>query len=199
MRLLDGWILVLWTALLVGAASLLSWLDGGWGALIRTTARTSLVLFSLAFAARAANQLFGAKWLLRNRRYLGVSFAVSHGFHLVGIAAVAVEMGVGRFFASLDAGTYLGFVAYLFILAMVATSFDATTRWLGRRRWKILHTTGMYVLMVPFVFTFAGAAAKTGRPLYLALAAVALVAPALRLIAFIASRRTARRSPSSAS
>ncbi len=51
---------------------------------IRFTARTSLVLFCLAFSAAALARLWpnaSTRWLRRNRRYLGVSFAASHAIH----------------------------------------------------------------------------------------------------------------------
>jgi len=59
---------------------------------IRFTARTSLLLFCLAFGAAALARLWPnawTRWQRRNRRYLGVSFAASHGLHAVAIAAFA--------------------------------------------------------------------------------------------------------------
>ena len=59
---------------------------------IRATARTSLVLFVLAFTAGAMAQLAPGevtRWQRRNRRYLGVSFAVSHFIHLAAILSLA--------------------------------------------------------------------------------------------------------------
>ena len=53
---------------------------------IRATARTSVVFFTLAFAASALRRRWpnaATSWLLRNRRQLGVSFASSHAIHLV--------------------------------------------------------------------------------------------------------------------
>src|SRR5688572_7588831 len=58
------------------------------GAVIRWTARTSLVLFALAYVARPLVQLRPTpfpKALLARRKWLGLSFAASHGFHLAGI------------------------------------------------------------------------------------------------------------------
>jgi methionine sulfoxide reductase heme-binding subunit len=55
--------------------------EEGVRAIIRLTARTSVALFLLAFTASAAFRLWGGRlprWLLVNRRYLGLSFAVSH-------------------------------------------------------------------------------------------------------------------------
>ena len=59
---------------------------------IRFTARTSLLFFCLAFSAAALARLWPnawTRWQRRNRRYLGVTFAASHGIHAVAIAAFA--------------------------------------------------------------------------------------------------------------
>ena len=56
---------------------------------IRSTARTSLNLFAMAFAAGALVELAPngfTRWQRRNRRPLGVSFAVSHAIHLVALS-----------------------------------------------------------------------------------------------------------------
>ncbi|HEY5756499.1 MAG TPA: hypothetical protein VIU34_11795, partial [Steroidobacter sp.] len=59
--------------------------------IIRATARSSFALFALAFTASAACYFWPnawTRWQLRNRRYLGVSFAVSHLVHLLAIFAL---------------------------------------------------------------------------------------------------------------
>src|SRR5450755_2166358 len=60
---------------------------------IRFTARTSLLLFCLAFSAAALARLWPnawTRWQRRNRRYLGVTFAASHGIHAIAIVCFAV-------------------------------------------------------------------------------------------------------------
>src|SRR5690242_7360543 len=60
--------------------------------MIRFTARTSLVFFCLAFSTAALAQLRPnpwTRWQRRNRRYIGVTFAASHGLHAIAIAAFA--------------------------------------------------------------------------------------------------------------
>ena len=62
-------------------------------AFVRNTARVSLVLFLLAFSASSVQAIFRrswSAWLLRNRRYLGVSFAVSHAGHLLALILLAI-------------------------------------------------------------------------------------------------------------
>src|SRR3954452_8219571 len=59
---------------------------------IRYTARSSLLLFCLAFSASALHRLWPnpfSRWQLCNRRYLGLSFAVSHLIHAIAIVCFA--------------------------------------------------------------------------------------------------------------
>ena len=94
---MNGWRLVGTLSLLLGAMSLYLMASHGWDIegvrlAIRATARTSLVLFALAFTAGAMVELLpsgATRWQRRNRRYLGVSFAVSHFIHLGVILALA--------------------------------------------------------------------------------------------------------------
>jgi DMSO/TMAO reductase YedYZ heme-binding membrane subunit len=157
----QGWQLLalLSAALLLMAAALLM-LDpdvDGVRRLIRYTARSSLVLFLLAFtASAAARQVPGAwtRWQLRNRRYLGLGFAVSHAIHLAAIVAFA-RLDPTGFHGATNPGTLVsGGLAYLFIAAMSVTSFDAAVAWMGAARWKRLHLIGLYYIWISFVITF---------------------------------------------
>jgi len=121
---------------------------------IRTTARTSLILFLLAFSASSL-RLFIKRdwtfWLLRSRRYMGLSFALSHAIHLFAIILLA-NLYPHPFLDQLSWVTLLGGgLAYLFILAMSVTSFKATKQWLGTKYWGLLHTVGSYYIW--FIFT----------------------------------------------
>jgi hypothetical protein len=93
--------------------------------------------------------------LLRNRRYLGVSFAVSHTFHLAAIVWLVVSSSDFRH--ELEALPMIGgALGYVFLYAMTATSFDRSARWLGHKAWTALHTTGIYYLWFIFFFTYVG-------------------------------------------
>jgi hypothetical protein len=163
---------------------------GGFGAdepgirvVIRATARTSFVLFVLAFAASALRLAWSngaTKWLLANRRYVGVSFAVSHVLHLLAILAL-YDWSLRRF--AVEAGALavlLGGLGYVFVVAMAATSFDRTAAWLGARRWRRLHTSGMYYLWTIFAVSYVPRAIMES-PAYAPFAVVAIVALALRI------------------
>jgi DMSO/TMAO reductase YedYZ heme-binding membrane subunit len=128
-------------------------------ATIRVTAFTSAVLFLLAFTASALARVrpgSTTRWLLANRRYLGLSFAVSHLAHL--LAIVALARSSPAFLESVKPATVVGGgLGFALIAAMAATSNDASVRLLGRG-WHVLHTVGVYYLWVIFALTYSGPA-----------------------------------------
>lgn len=156
---------------------------------IRFTARTSLLFYCLAFSAAALARLWPngwTRWQRRNRRYLGVTFAASHGIHAVAIAAFAVMDPMGFAAATSMASYIFGGIGYAFIVAMTATSFDRTARALGAQTWRRLHLIGGYYLLFQFMVSFGKRIPD--MPLY-ALFLIPLVAVfALRMISMAAAR-----------
>ena len=189
----------LFAALTLTLIALCLWIAGtrqfevdGVRMVIRFTARTSLMLFCLAFSAGALARLWPnawTKWQRRNRRYLGVSFAASHGLHAVAIAVFA-SMDPAGFAEATNLASYVfGGIGYVFIIAMTATSFDRTAAAIGPRAWRILHLSGGYYLWFQFMVSFGKRI--PGMPLYGLFLLPLLVLMALRLIA-MASARTPR-------
>lgn len=156
---------------------------------IRSTARTSLVLFALAFAASALSTLAPGsftRWQRRNRRYLGVSFATSHLIHLVALIAL-VRIDAQIFWTLTNpVNIALAGTAYVLLAAMTATSFDVTASWLGPRRWRLLHLVGGWYIWLSFAVSI-GKRLPQG-PIYWAMMALVLAVAILRLIAM--SRRS---------
>jgi hypothetical protein len=156
---------------------------------IRATARTSLVLFALAFSAAALTQLApgaATRWQRRNRRYLGVSFAVSHAIHLAALVVLARTDADLFWKLTTPANIVLAGAAYLFIAAMTATSFDRTAAWLGARRWRLLHLVGGWYVWVSFAVA-VGKRVPQG-PVYWAMMALVIAIAIARLVAM--SRRS---------
>ena len=124
---------------------------------IRFTARTSLLLFCLAFSAAALARLWPnawTQWLRRNRRYLGVTFAASHGLHAIAIGCFAI-MDPPAYAAATSAASYIfGGIGYALIIAMAATSFDRSAQAIGPRAWRRLHLIGGYYLLFQFTVSF---------------------------------------------
>jgi DMSO/TMAO reductase YedYZ heme-binding membrane subunit len=195
----EGWRLFALLSLILLALSI--WIVGmrhfevdGVRMVIRFTARTSLILFCLAFSAAALALIWpnaGTRWLRRNRRYLGVSFAASHAIHAVAIAAFAV-MDPEAYAAATSLASYIfGGIGYAFIIALTATSFDRTAAALGARAWRRLHLIGGYYLLFQFMVSFGKRIPD--MPLY-ALFLVPLIAVfALRMIAMAPSAQAPAR------
>jgi sulfoxide reductase heme-binding subunit YedZ len=193
-KLLQSWRLlaVLSTALLALAMTAFLFHPGiaGVRSVLRLTARTSFILFLAAFSASSIWKLWPSpwsRWQLANRRYLGLSFAVSHSLHLMGIASLALAQPT-RFREDNDISTLIiGGIAYAFILAMAATSFDRSAAWLGPRRWKILHTVGSYYIWATFAIVLVTIALEV--PHYWVGVALLVLALLLRLLARWTQRR----------
>jgi DMSO/TMAO reductase YedYZ heme-binding membrane subunit len=151
-------------------------------ATIRLTALTSVVFFGAAFTASALARLHpsqATRWLLTNRRYLGLSFAVSHLAHGLAIAALQRRT---NFLADYDLTPLIGGgLAFVLIALLAATSNDAAVRWLGAAMWKRLHTIAVYYLWFTFIFTYMGPALSS--PYHAALTLLLALALALRIAA----------------
>jgi sulfoxide reductase heme-binding subunit YedZ len=196
----EGW--RVFAVLTLVLAGLSIWIAGmrqfeveGVRMVIRFTARTSLLLFCLAFGAAALARLWPnawTRWQRRNRRYLGVSFAASHGLHAIAIACFAV-MSPALFAQATSPASYIfGGIGYAFIVAMTATSFDRTAAAIGPRAWRILHLAGGYYLWFQFMVSFGKRI--PAMPSYALFLVPLLAVMALRLIAMAVARtpRTAR-------
>jgi methionine sulfoxide reductase heme-binding subunit len=166
--------------------------------IIRVTARSSFTLFALAFTASAARYFWPntwTRWQLRNRRYLGVSFALSHFVHLLAIFALG-HLAPAELAAETDAITWIfGGLAYVFIGLMAATSFDSTARLLSPRAWSILHTTGSYYIWLIFANSYLARAMTI--PAYIPVAALVVLILGLRIAARVSKARVRHTSPAS--
>src|SRR3954452_375104 len=193
-NLFEGW--RLFAVLSLTLVALCVWIAGmrqfevdGVRLVIRFTARTSLLFFCLAFGAAALARLWPngwTRWQRRNRRYLGVTFAASHGLHAVAIACFAI-MDPTAYMAATSAASYLfGGIGYAFIIAMAATSFDRTAAAIGPRAFRILHLTGGYYLLFQFMVSFGKRIPD--MPLYALFLLPLLAVMALRLIAMMSAR-----------
>ena len=193
--ILQGWPLVGLAALVIAGGTLLIMMAPGDPVenvrrAIRVTARSSITLFLLAFTASALWRFWPnawTRWQRQNRRYLGVSFAVSHTVHLLAIFELG-RIAPEELWAETNAITWIfGGLAYVFIAAMTLTSFDRTARMIGPRAWAILHTTGSYYIWLIFANSFIARAVMI--PEYIPAAAIVLGALGLRIAARIARTR----------
>lgn len=166
--------------------------------IIRATARSSFALFALAFTASAAYYFWPnawTRWQLRNRRHLGVSFALSHFVHLLAIFALG-QIAPGELAAATTATTWIfGGIAYVFIGLMAATSFDSTARLISPRAWSWLHTIGAYYIWLIFANSYLARALV--MPAYIPVAALVVFILGLRVAARLSKARMRHASPAS--
>ena len=159
---LRGWTLfaLLSLAVLLFATSTMLWhteLVDALRSAIRVTARTSFTLFLLTFLASSLVILLpnqSTKALLRERRFLGLSFAFSHLVHGI-LILIYAQMFPETFWNGRTATANIpGSVGYLFILLLTITSFPVMVRLLGSSAWKLLHSTGTWVIAAIFCLSF---------------------------------------------
>jgi hypothetical protein len=191
----QGWALTGWLGVAVAAMSALVLAAAGTGEdgvrmLIRATARSSALLFLIAFLARPLRQLWrsdATAFALRNRRYFGVSVAISHLIHGAAIVWLSVAFPAAY---QADALTLVfGGLGFAFLFAMAATSSDAAVRALGRARWTALHRTGAWYVWFIFAYTFPPDAGWDA--LHAGFVAAFAAAPFVRVAAYLRTRQKA--------
>jgi methionine sulfoxide reductase heme-binding subunit len=131
---------------------------GGWSAegatlAARYSARVSFYWFMAAWAASSLTRHWPGGWrrtLLARRRAVGLGFAAAHGVHLVALLTAIMWFGRESSFTKIVGGG----VGYLFVAAMAITSNDAAVRLLGGRRWRLLHTTGGWIIAAIFAVSY---------------------------------------------
>lgn len=193
-----GWAITGWNALALVAMSALVLAAAGTGEdgvrmLIRATARSSAVLFLVAFVARPLRQLWrsdASAFALRNRRYFGVSVAVSHLIH--GSAIVWLFTAFPSAYEANATTLVGGGLGFFFLFAMAATSSDAAVARLGRTRWQALHRTGAWYVWFIFAITFVPDPSRGWDALHAGFVAAFAAAPLVRAAAFVKTRRRAQ-------
>jgi DMSO/TMAO reductase YedYZ heme-binding membrane subunit len=161
-------------------------------AVVRWTARTSLVAFALAYVARPLVQLAPSprtKAVLAQRKWIGLSFATSHLAHLIGIVAIAWP-DPGAFVRAQDPSIVIALATFVLLFAMAITSHERIKRAMSATAWKRLHRTGMHFAWLAFTGTYVPAVARS--PLYALPAIVLLAIAGARTAAWLRGRRRAQ-------
>jgi len=163
----NGWRhLILWsfalTAMTAGLLAIYGINDDGFHAVIRWTARTSLVAFLISFVtgplAKHMRNNF-TRTLMQARRYWGVSFFLSHVVHAVFII-LALDTALG--YKDDPTGAIITLIGgggvYVFLTLMTITSTNGWYQRLGAKNWRRLHVIGQYYAWVIFTQSYAGRA-----------------------------------------
>jgi sulfoxide reductase heme-binding subunit YedZ len=117
----------------------------GMAPIILRSVRCALPLFLLAFTASSLATLWPnlcTRWLLANRRYIGLAFAFGMAWHFSFVAYTIWTFG-----NPLNAkATAMDVIGFVFLLLLTLTSFRSFARHLTRVNWRRLHKTGVYVI-----------------------------------------------------
>ena len=122
----------------------------GVSAMIQLSVRCAVPWLYIAFAASSIQALFPGpfgRWLLRNRKFVGLGFAAAmawQGLFIVWLVLGHTDFYVTEVYVLRDAIEGLG--GYLFLLAMTLTSFPRGRKLLRPRAWRRLHLGGIYFL-----------------------------------------------------
>ena len=110
--------------------------------------RLAAPYFLLTFAASPLHQLFpggATRWLLANRRYIGLAFAVGAFCQLLPIVTLALRFQPALADIHSASSQFGEDCIYLTLVLMTVTSFRATNRHISRTTWRRLHSTGIYL------------------------------------------------------
>jgi len=118
--------------------------------MISFSVRWAVPFIYLVAATSALQALFPGPlpmWLLRNRKYIGMCFAVAMAWQGLFIFMMS-NFFRDYYFAEIF---YLrdeleGSTGYIFLAAMVVTSFKFGRKYLNAKQWKLLHKTALYFL-----------------------------------------------------
>ena len=122
----------------------------GVAAMITFSVRLAVPWLFLAFAASSLVVVFPgsfSRWLLRNRRIVGLCFAAGMAWQLFFILWLVI--GHWDYYME-EAYSYFSLAeqvpGYVLLIAMTITSFKPGRSKLTARQWKMLHTGGIYFI-----------------------------------------------------
>ncbi len=122
----------------------------GVSSMIQLSVRCAVPILYVAFSASSVHALFSSNWsvwMLRNRKYFGLCFAVAMAWQalfILWMVVVFTDYYVNEVYVPRDA--IEGVVGYLFLIAMVLTTFRFGRKRISRKNWRTLHKSGIYFL-----------------------------------------------------
>jgi sulfoxide reductase heme-binding subunit YedZ len=122
----------------------------GVSSMIQLSVRCAIPWLYLAFAASSVHILFPglfSRWLLRNRKIMGMCLAVAMAWQLLFIlwmVGIYSDYYVEEVYVFTD--VLEGVVGYAFLIAMTVTTFKFGRSRITPKQWKLLHRTGLYVI-----------------------------------------------------
>jgi sulfoxide reductase heme-binding subunit YedZ len=161
--------------------------------MIRLSVQLASPWVFLAFVATPMMQLFPgnlSKWLLRNRRYLGLSFAAGFGWQAVFIV-VLLALHNAYYWQVLhnDIDLFLRMASYVFLFALTITSFFPVRRKMRPENWRWLHLAGIWYFWAAIWASYAPMALSSdAKSIDVVYTVIGLVAVLLRIAAYQRTR-----------
>ena len=118
--------------------------------LIGHSVRWAVPFIFIVIAASSVQILFpgpSTNWLARNRKYLGLCFAVAmawQGLFILIVSTVHRDHYFTNIYYFRD--ELEGTVGYVFLAAMVLTSFGFARKYTNNKQWKLIQKSGVYFL-----------------------------------------------------
>jgi hypothetical protein len=137
----------------------------------------------VAFAASSLVVLWPSRttrWILANRRYIGLAFAFGMAWHFAFVAYFMASFGNPLRWFDLT----LDIVGACLLLAMTLTSFRRFSRYLSLTGWRRLHKIGIYTLWLLPTYFFLDDYVEKRQPYYFVLFGVLLAVASLRVLAW---------------
>ncbi len=161
-KAINGWSLFLLVSIPMSIVNVIAMLGTdlstgqGVSSMIGFSVRSAVPFIFLVVSISSIHTLFRGPipmWLLRNRKYIGMCFATAMAWQ--GLFICMMSMFFRDYYY---ADIYLlrdeleGSLGYLFLPAMVLTSFQFVRKHLTLKQWKLIHKTGIYFL---FAYAFS--------------------------------------------
>tara|TARA_B110000093_G_scaffold99650_1_gene107157 strand:+ start:1011 stop:1580 length:570 start_codon:yes stop_codon:yes gene_type:complete len=161
--------------------------------LIRLSVRFASPWIFIAFSTSALALLYPggfSKWLLRNRRYTGLSFAAGFVWQAVFIAVLFALYPAYYWDELHKTSDFLGRSAsYLFLFTLTLTSFFPVRQRLSPAQWHWLHWIGIWYFWAAIWVSYAEQAlSQNSKPVDIVFTFLGLLVLILRLFANFKSR-----------
>jgi DMSO/TMAO reductase YedYZ heme-binding membrane subunit len=150
----------------------------------RYSAHLAFLFLLVAFLTSTARRRWRhpvTRVLMNYRRQLGLGFATAHAFHLAALTLLLLNLEGFSVTASLAVAAF----GYAVTTALAVTSNNWSVRRLGVKRWRLLHTTGINILMLYFFVAFSAALFQKGGTVY--------VVYVLAIIGAVVAKASARK------
>lgn len=159
----------------------------------RYTGNWTLRILLLSLCVTPLRRLPGQSGLIRFRRMMGLFaffYALLHALHYYAVDVqwnmdiILEDLTTRRFFIA-------GMLGLVLMIPLAATSFQSAIRWMGGKRWQLLHRLAYFSAAAGVVHFFWQGKAALWTPIYYGMFLGALMA--YRLVYWVSHRKSPRR------